>query len=280
MNRLLVDDNSSQSRALGLRDRVVEGRSLKAMVLGVAAIVATLATPALAADMPMPVKAASPPIVWDWNEAYFGVHIGYAQADTSWCTDAFAVNCNVAGAAKDNVSQAPYGYAIGGQFGYRWQATQNFVLGAEYMVDGMAINMKSASHTDPTGTRYSAFNNLQSITGQAGLSFDRSLIYGKGGWAMTRVDFDAADTATGADVSTQQWKWVSGWTAGVGYEFLLWTHMSIGVEYDYYKFNIGSFDNILSNTGAVIGCAFCNFGRTDVQTVVARLNVKLWPWGP
>jgi opacity protein-like surface antigen len=280
MTRLLVGDNRAETRSPSLPNGIFDSLGAKTTLLGVAAILATLATPVLAADMAMPVKAPSPPIVWDWNEAYFGVHIGYAQATSSWCTDAFAVNCNVAGAPKDLVSQSPYGYAIGGQFGYRWQATQNFVLGAEYQVDGMAINMTSPSRTDPNGTRYSAFNSLQAIDAQAGLALGRNLFYGKGGWAFTRVDFDAQDTVSGADVSTPQWKWVNGWTAGGGYEFMLWTHLSIGVEYDYYKFNIGNYTNILSNTGAVVGCAFCNFGKESVQTITARLNVKLWPWGP
>src|SRR5580658_9568980 len=166
MTRLLASDNSVETRTPALPNGIFDSLGAKAALLGAAAIVAAFATPARAADMPMPVKASAPPIVWDWNEAYFGVHIGYAQGTTSWCTDAFAVNCNVAGAPKDLVSQSPYGYAIGGQFGYRWQATPNFVLGAEYEVDGMAINMTSPSHTDPFGTRYSAFNNLQSLTGQ------------------------------------------------------------------------------------------------------------------
>jgi outer membrane immunogenic protein len=157
----------------------------------------------------------------------------------------------------------------------------NFVIGAEYLLDGIAINQTSASSFAPaTNTRYSAFNNLQSLTGQAGLAFDRTLFYGKGGWALTRVNYDAQNTVTGLDVSTPQWKWVDGWTAGAGLEYMLWTHVSIGVEYDYYRFNIGNYTNLLSNAGGVVACAFCNFGRSDVQTITARLNVKLWPWGP
>jgi outer membrane immunogenic protein len=280
MKIMLLGKSSSGSRALSLPDCVAESLRAKATLIGAAAIAAVLAGPALAADMPMPVKAPAQTIVWDWNEVYFGVHIGYAAANTTWCTDFAAVNCNVAGAPKDAVNQDPYGYAIGGQFGYRWQATPNIVLGASYDIDGMAINMTSPSVTQANGTRYSAFNNLQSVTGEAGLSLGRNLFYGKGGWALTRVNFDAQNTVTGADVSTANWKWVDGWTVGGGYEYLLWTHMSIGVEYDYYQFNIGNYTNIVSNTGALVGCAFCNFGKANVQTILARLNVKLWPWGP
>jgi outer membrane immunogenic protein len=236
---------------------------------------AALAAPARAADMPMPVKAPAPPIVWNWTEFYFGVHIGYAEGSTSWCTTMVAANC-----ASDRISQDPYGYSIGGQFGYRYQIN-NFVIGAEYLLDGIAINQTSPSTLAPaTSTRYSAFNNLQSLTGQVGIALDRSLLYGKGGWALTRVNYDATNTVTGADLSTQQWKWVDGWTAGAGFEYLLWTHVSIGVEYDYYRFNIGNYTNILTNQGALVGCSFCNFGKSDVQTITARLNVKLWPWGP
>jgi outer membrane immunogenic protein len=244
----------------------------------VAAITAVLITPAAAADMPMPVKAPVAPIVWDWNEVYFGVHIGQADGSTSWCTNFFAVNC--ATTQTDRINQVLRGASIGGQFGYRWQATSNIVLGAEAMLDGMAINKTSPSNLDPNGTRYSAFNNIVSTTGQLGFAWDRVLTYGKGGWAMTRVNFDAQDTVSGADLSTPQWKWEQGWTAGAGIEYLLWTHMSIGLEYNYYQFDISSFNNLTANTGAVVGCSFCNFGRSSVQTVVARMNVKLWPWGP
>ncbi len=274
MKKLFLGDDSSGSFALGLPSWLADGLRATAALVGVSAIAALLAAPAQAADMPMPVKASAPPIVWNWTEYYFGVHIGYAQGGTSWCTTLVTAACGA-----DTISQNPYGYAIGGQFGGRWQIN-NFVIGAEYQLDGLAINQTSPSRADPNGTRYSAFNNLQSLTGQAGIALDRTLLYGKGGWALTRVNFDAQNTVTGLDVSTPQWKWVDGWTAGAGLEYLLWTHVSIGVEYDYYRFNIGNYTNLLSNAGGVVGCAFCNFGRSDVQTITARLNVKLWPWGP
>jgi outer membrane immunogenic protein len=278
MKIVLLKDNLQRSRPRWWAVNTVKGLRRVIACIALTATFASLASTIFAADMPMPVKAPQPPIVWSWTEFYFGVHIGYAQANTSWCTDVFAVTC--AGAATDSVTQTPKGFAAGGQFGYRWQATDNIVIGAEYMLDGMAINLTSPSRVDPNGLRYSAFNNLQSITGQLGFAFDRALLYGKGGWADTRVNFDAQDTVTGVDLSTPSWKWVNGWTAGGGLEYMLWTHLSIGVEYDYYRFNISNYTNLATNTGAVVGCAFCNMNRSNVQTVLARLNVKLWPWGP
>jgi len=273
MKKLFLGDHSSGSTVLGLPNWFAHGLRATATLIGISAIASGLAVPALAADMPMPVKAPAPPIVWSWTEFYFGVHIGYAQGSTSWCTTLAVANC-----AADRISQDPYGIAAGGQFGYRYQIS-NLVIGAEYQLDGMAINQTSPSPADPNGTRYSAFNNLQSLTAQAGLAFDRTLFYGKGGWALTRVNYDATNTVTGLDVSTP-FKWVDGWTVGGGLEYMLYTHVSIGVEYDYYRFNIGNYTNITNNAGGVVGCAFCGFGRSDVQTIIARLNVKLWPWGP
>jgi outer membrane immunogenic protein len=275
MKSLLLNDSH---RHRGLAVSVAKGLRRAIAGLGVATVAAALVSSAFAADMPMPVKAPQTPLVYSWTEFYFGVHIGYAKGKDGWCTDVFAVTC--AGAATDSVSQSPEGYAIGGQFGYRWQATENIVIGAEYMLDGMAINQTTLSPVDPAGRRYAAFNNLQSLTAQAGLAVDRALLYGKGGWADTRVDFDAQDIATGVDLSTPNWKWVNGWTAGGGLEYMLWTHLSIGVEYDYYKFNIGNYTNLVTNGGVAVGCSFCNMSRSSVQTVLARLNVKLWPWGP
>jgi outer membrane immunogenic protein len=283
MKKLFLGDDGSGSRASAPPTWFVGGLRATAALIGVGAIATSLVAPAQAADMPMPVKAPVAPIVWSWTEFYFGVHIGYAEGDTSWCTDAFLGNgsCAAVGGVRDTISQNPYGYAAGGQFGGRWQIN-NFVIGAEYSLDGLAINQTSTSAVDPAGTRYSAFNNLQSLTGQAGIAWDRTLFYGKGGWALTRVNYDATDVIGGApvDLSTPQWKWVSGWTAGGGLEYMLWTHVSIGVEYDYYRFNVGGYSNLLNNAGATVSCAFCNFGKTDVQTIIARLNVKLWPWGP
>jgi outer membrane immunogenic protein len=272
MKKLFLGDNSSGSFALGLPNWFALGLRAAASLVGISAITASLAAPAQAADMPMPVKVPAQPIVWGWTEFYFGPHIGYAQGSTSWCTTFAVANC-----AADRISQDPYGYSYGAQFGYRYQIS-NFVIGAEYMLDGTQLSQTSPS-VQPNQTRYSAFNNLQSVTGQAGIvAWDRTLLYGKGGWALTRVNFDASDGAL--DLSTPTWKWVDGWTAGGGLEYMLWTHVSIGVEYDYYRFNIGSYTNLLGNAGPAVACAFCSFGRSDVQTITARLNVKLWPWGP
>jgi outer membrane immunogenic protein len=241
--------------------------------LGVLAAGAALSNAAMAADMEF--KAPPPAPVWSWTEFYFGLNIGYAKGMTSWCTEAEGTACP----GIDTYHQSPTGIVEGGQFGYRYQIPSTpVVVGFEAMLDGLNISNQAFGAISPTQTRYTEFNNLASATGSLGFAMGRALVYGKGGWAGTELNLDADDTVTGADVS--KWQWINGWTAGAGLEYQLFTHFSIGVEYNYYQFDPGNISNLTNNLGAVIACAFCNFGRTNVQTITGRINIKLWPWGP
>ena len=229
----------------------------------------------MAADMP--VKAPEGPVpVWGWTEFYFGLNIGYGDTATSWCTEAEGTLCP----GPDIFSEKPSGLVEGGQFGFRWQMPNApLVLGTEIMFDGFDTNTSAAGVLSPaTQTRYTEFNNLVSATGSVGLSMGRLLAYGKGGWAATELHLDADDAVSGADIST--WQWVNGWTAGAGLEYMLFTHFSFGVEYNYYQFNIANMSAGPNTLGATIACPFCDFGKTNIQTITGRINIKLWPWGP
>jgi outer membrane immunogenic protein len=244
-----------------------------ALLLAVAAV----SDRSLAADLPLKAPPAPVP-VWGWTEFYFGLNIGEAYGKTSWCTDAAIANCATAGATPTDVaSLSPMGVVEGGEFGYRWQAFDYLVLGVEGMLDGLSIN-KTVPSVIAGETHYTSFNSLESVTGQLGIAFtNRFLVYGKGGWAATDLHLDANNAIAGTDLST--FKWVGGWTAGAGVEYLLWTHLSIGVEYNYYQFNVGNITGLADTTGVVRACSFCDFGRTNVQTILGRVNIKLWPWG-
>jgi len=236
---------------------------------------AVMSTGAMAADLY--VKSPSGPVPeWGWTEFYFGLNMGYATGNASWCTRAEGTRCP----GPDNYAQSTSGIVEGGQFGYRWQVPNTiFVLGVEGMFNGLDISGTAPGLLSPaTQTRYTQFNNLVSATGSLGLAMGRLLAYGKAGGAWTELNLDASDTVSGADLSKYQW--VTGWTAGAGLEYMLFTHFSVGVEYNYYQFDPGNITGLANNLGAVIPCAFCNFGRTDVQTITGRINIKLWPWGP
>ena len=245
----------------------------RVLVAGMFLLAGTLSSPLMAADMP--VKAPEAPVpVWGWTEFYFGLNIGWANATTSWCTEAQAIPCP----GSDTFNGNAIGATEGGQFGFRWQMPNTpLVLGTELMLNGLDVSSTAPGVVAST-TRYTEFNNLGSATGSLGLAMGRVLAYGKGGWATTELHVDADNTTSGADIST--WQWVNGWTAGGGLEYMIFTHFSIGIEYDYYQFNVSNMSAGPNTLGATIACPFCDFGKTSVQTVTGRINVKLWPWGP
>lgn len=225
---------------------------------------------AVAADLP--VKAPPPPpVVYNWTGFYAGINVGAAWGKSSWCTDATATNC--ASAPIDLVNQTRTDIVGGGQIGYRWQ-TSNWVIGVEGMYDALGLSQTSPSIAFAGRTRSTSFSNLASATGQVGYSWDRLLLFGKGGWATTKLGLDANNLNPGG-FDLNHHGWVDGWTAGVGLEYLVNDIVSLGVQYNYYQFSASNITNLINSGGNTIGCAFCNFGTTNVQTATATLNFKL-----
>jgi outer membrane immunogenic protein len=230
-----------------------------------------------AADMAVKAPTASGPApIGLWDGVFIGGNVGAARSSTSWCTDATVVT-GCGGAPSDQVSMKANGWVGGGQVGYRFMFG-NFMIGPEAMLDAMTIHSTVGDTNAGVGagrTRTTTFSGIQSVTGDAGFAFDRFLAYGKGGWALTHVDFDA-NSAIDSDLKGNEF--VQGWTAGGGLEYTLPSGWSIGVEYDYYRFNPGNMINMTNTAGAGVACGFCNFGnQTNVQTILARLNVRIGP---
>jgi outer membrane immunogenic protein len=206
-----------------------------------------------------------------WSGFFIGGNVGEARSHTSWCTDVDVANCGTP-TPVDVITQNATGVVGGGQVGYRFQFG-NFVFGPEAMLDGMVNHEMTSDPVIAGATRTTTIKGLSSVTGDAGLAFDRILVYGKGGWAITDLLFDANNTVAGVDVKGTEY--ATGWTAGGGLEYMLTSGWSVGVEYNYYQFDP---KNILNAANSVGPCSFCNFGHnTNVQTVTARLNVRVGP---
>src|SRR6476646_8778068 len=176
------------------------------------AAIAAISTIALiqiasAADLPRKAPLYMPlPPVFSWTGCYIGGNIGYGWGretvsitnlgDTTGVPELAGVSF---GPATGNTN----GVLGGGQVGCNYQFAPNWVIGIEG--DGEAAGIKgdvtqSVSFTDPrtgspntvNGTAHAQTDWIASVTGRLGWTWDRVVLYAKGGaaWAGDKYSAD------------------------------------------------------------------------------------------
>lgn len=205
-------------------------------ILGLVAIGALIAGPAMAADLRMPVKAPPAPLppTCIWCGWYIGANVG-----GSWGNDRDTYN-QTGTAFSATATLHPSGVIGGGQIGYNWQ-TSNIVFGIEgdfagrhatatangltpFAGIGNTIDQVNISQTD---------NWLATVRGRLGVAFGNVLLYGTGGVAFGDVEhsYTQIRTTTGQALMLSDSDTRTGWTAGAGIEWMVWNNVSLGVEY-------------------------------------------------
>lgn len=195
-------------------------------------VIASAAAPA--ADLRLPVKApiAAAPM-FSWTGCYVGAHVGGSKVHSF-----IATNFEGTGFTGDNDGT---GAVAGGQAGCNYQHGR-WVLGVEG--EGSWSNSQAAHSLalPPDATESLTTRNTSnfSISGRAGIAFDRTLIYGKGGWAWGSFDFNSTLTCcvlgilarTDRSGSTN----LSGFLVGAGIEHALTRNWTVKLEYNYMDF--------------------------------------------
>jgi outer membrane immunogenic protein len=258
----------------------------KLFLAGVAAI--GFGSTAVAADLParMPVKA--PPMVapaFTWTGCYIGGFVGGAAQSRG--VNAFDRN------AYNGVPRDAWGYDLdssvigGGTLGCNYQPVGSpFVLGLEgevgYMrLTGSAFDPFTSVFNATTGqilssTRVGDWYGM--ITGRVGYSWDRALIYAKGGAAFVNVntavtDFVGVNQIAAANNGDMR----ATWTVGGGVEWAFDPNWSVKAEYMF----IG-----LHNSNDQAACGVANTGGTfcwdhdlqGIHTAKVGLNYR-FNWG-
>ncbi len=209
-----------------------------------------------------PAQAAGP-----WTGIYLGGHVGgiWGTVDT---TQVFKNSAFIDSANGSTFDFKPNGVIGGLQFGYNYQMS-SWVFGLEVSGSESDFDQTRLRSPDDVTTVQSEWN--ASAAARAGYVYNQnSLIYVKGGYAIADVQHSVMDTVgTGGDVGrfgTNDNQ--DGWTAGAGFEHMLSSDVSFGIEYDYT--DLGTTSHSVS-PGAV------NDIDAKLQTVSARLN---WHWNP
>jgi outer membrane immunogenic protein len=235
---------------------------------------------ASAADLAArPYTKAPPPVVaiYNWTGFYVGGHLGGSTTNEQWINTA---NTTLFGdlAPGQGFRQRGSGVFGGGQAGYNWQTGQ-FVFGLEGTISGMSNRGSVLNNVFGVGLDdlFSWRTNwMATIVGRAGVAWNNSLFYVKGGYAGVNNRLSVSDTVGPNVGSGSQTSWHNGWTAGVGWEYGITQNWIAGVEYDYSAFNTKSYE--LGGTAAPLVYTF-DVKPRDIQAVVARISYKFGP-GP
>ena len=164
-----------------------------------------------------------------WTGFYIGAHVGGAFSDLK--TDSGSAYWG-AGQWSNNAD----GVVGGGQLGYNYQFSGNFVMGFEADFGGMGLsNSQTAFGTQVLGPLSSKVDSgfYTDVTGRLGYAVGPALFYAKGGW----VYYDGALGVTDASLATTVKKQgVDGWTVGGGIEYKFAPTWSVKGEYRYFDF--------------------------------------------
>lgn len=220
---------------------------MKKSVLGLVAIGALIAGPAMAADLGtrMPLKAPPAPApVATWTGCYVGGNVGVAWSHQDQArVDQISLAGTIIPAPFGYGSETDTGIAGGGQVGCDYEFAQGWVVGVQGMFDWTDL---SGSH--PSGvfvapvTAVSMFdktNNFDTATARLGYAFAGSaLAYVKGGAAWVHNKDSLVGTlASGTTFLSESASWTAtGWTVGGGIEYRFMPNWSIFAEYDYMDF--------------------------------------------
>ncbi|MHA6731372.1 outer membrane protein [Devosia sp. A369] len=193
--------------------------------LGVVATIATLVTPALAADLIIDTPYSYTDAGFDWNGFYAGLAGGYGSGTTRSVGD-------VTGVITDTpVSGGLLGITLGGNVQY-----DAFVLGLEGDVLWSGMSGTAACIGAPAYSCNASVDWMGSLRGRAGFAMDNVLLFATGGLAIAGGKGTITPTFPGT-TSTFSDTFV-GWTLGGGVEMAVTEAISVKAEYSFA--NLGS----------------------------------------
>ena len=253
----------------------------KFLLVQVAALVSGIATPVIAADLPMKAEVPIAP-VFSWTGCYLGGHVGGGRGSKDMTDPVQLVQDTLIAPGTTvgvtSVTTSPTGAVIGGQIGCDYQFAGNAVIGIEGTASGTTMKASSLVGLPmgaPGDTALVQANNdfLASVTGRIGYAFDTLLVYARGGLAVAGDKYDVSGGTFngGGPFHFQGVENRYGWIAGGGVDWAFTRHWSMNVEYDYYGFGNG---NILM-TDQFSGATGVVNVRQNVQVIKVGFNFHI-----
>jgi len=204
-----------------------------------------------------------------WSGLYAGVNGGYSWNEN----DAIVFSSSV------GIRPNPNGSVFGGQVGYNWQWTPDWVFGVETDLDWADI--KGGVKT-PGFVAVEEINNLGTARLRAGYVLEGVLLYATAGLAYGRAEVDTSITnlfagrtcaPAGFCGAVNSKQWMLGWAAGVGFDWSFLPRWSFRTEYLHY--DLGSISQTLTDPG-LPNFSFTSSTNFRGDIVRGAINYKFW----
>ena len=264
-----------------------------------------LAAPASAADLPIKTRPAPPPIpVFSWTGFYIGAHVGGSWGTTeSTLKSVSATECGpvevdsvapVIGCESNSfggflipISQTQTNGFLGGvQGGYNWQIAPWAVIGVEAQFSW--TDLKGTSPCVVVLACSTEHDWITTLAGRFGVTYDRLLLYVKGGVAWSKVNYSASltlgpDTGPFGNFITSVSDTRVGVMFGTGIEYAFWGNWSAKIEYNYIRFKDKDYSFPLSFADGPnsLNLNFDTTIKEHIHLVKAGINYRFdWGKGP
>jgi outer membrane immunogenic protein len=205
-----------------------------------------------AADLPVKAPVAAPVPTFSWTGFYFGVHggAGWGTVESSTDVGALAAGLGLGGLTfvLPTSSHTINGFLAGGQIGWNWQATPNFVWGIEGNISW--TNLEGNSPCVVIFNCSAEINWMADISGRLGFvptNVPNLMVYVKGGVAWADTDYSFGNSigiaglgtfsATASESDTR-----IGFLLGMGAEYAFAQNWSAKIEYNYIDFGSESYN--------------------------------------
>jgi outer membrane immunogenic protein len=263
-----------------------ETNKMKSFLLGTAAMATLcLSMPAIAADLPARVTKAPPALVspaYNWSGFYLGVHAGYTFAEDEDITTTGQAAGNITnvaiGARPGRVSLDRDGFIGGGQMGYNWQVSPNWVFGLEADISYVDVQRDVAviGTTGLNNTFRTRMDYFGTVRGRVGYAWDRTLVYATGGLAYADIEnnvnfFGPAGQLqfTGNNSQTEV-----GYTVGAGIEHAFAPNWTVKAEYLFYDLGDNTVNVAVIPGSGGGGTGYNSRFENDGHIVRVGLNYK------
>lgn len=190
---------------------------------------------------------------FDWSGGYFGVQAG---AGWSRVTQPYFFPGFPGPVPQGNADGQ--GFFGGIHAGYNWHSG-SMVFGAEADIEASSIDGDDggdAARTNGFNVRWTG-----SLRARAGISLDRTLLYGTAGFAALQARVYQSDSFAPSSTSTT----FSGWSLGAGIERALTDNITVRSEYRYADFGART---------VYIPVGYYEVVDPDLQTVRLGLSYK------